>query len=244
MNSDSIEIENIIKRAESFLTQNPGNKALDSTFGYFTHHPFSPLNQKRLKTILQIIKNRAPERVLDIACGGGLVTSAIAAMDIKTLGVDINPEEIRLAEMFTKNDKNKATFLLLDMITDPNWESQVEKILGGKPQAIVLAYALHHLPHVEIFLKRLGQWMEPDTILIINEENPLSPTFRLKHALRTWIQKDTETEWHKSFRRWKKLLEQSGFNVSHQVTGLDMAPLVGTLIPHLSWSLVFTAYKR
>jgi 2-polyprenyl-3-methyl-5-hydroxy-6-metoxy-1,4-benzoquinol methylase len=243
MNGNSQQLDQMIKCAESFCELHRDNHNVQSTFGYFTHHPFSKLNQKRLSTMMQILKNASPERVLDVACGGGLITNAIASMGINVLGVDINAEEIKLAESFTREQKANAQFLLLDMVTDPNWEKQVEKKLGGKPQAIVLAYALHHLPHVEQFLERLANWVDKDTLLIINEENPLSPSFRAKHVLRTWIHKDTETEWHRTFKQWKKLLKEYQFQVSKQVTGLDMVPLVGTVSPTLSWSLVFTAYK-
>jgi 2-polyprenyl-3-methyl-5-hydroxy-6-metoxy-1,4-benzoquinol methylase len=243
MNGQSLKLEQLIKRAESFCELHREEPHVQDTYGYFTRHPFSKLNQKRLSTILQLLKNAAPRKVLDIACGGGLITHAIASMGMDVLGVDINAEEIKLAETFTLEPKTSAQFLLMDMVTDQNWEKQIEKKLGGKPQTIVLAYALHHLPHVERFLERLSLWVEKDTLLIINEENPLSPSFRAKHVLRSWIQKDTETEWHRTFKQWKKLLKENQFQVSKQVIGLDMVPWVGTISPSLSWSLVFTAYK-
>lgn len=246
----------LLGRARAFYRQNKDLPSISPTFRYFTQHPVARLNKKRLRAILKIIAAQQDElhrplRVMDLACGGGLVAASIASLDNRVLGMDQSREEIELAQKFASGFSDQPLsgflrFLQVDLIRDSAWEREAEKLLGGPPDVIVLAYALHHLPQLDLFLARLSRWLPPTTILLINEENPHSPTFRLKHWIREWIQKDTEEENHHTYGEWKHLLESHHFRVAPP-RGLDLLPGIGHLLgifqPLLCWSLVFTAMK-
>jgi hypothetical protein len=109
---------------------------------------------------------------------------------------------------------------------------------------VVLAYALHHLPDVEHFLDRLGKWLDPQARLIINEENPKSPLFRIKHLVRGIIQRDTETEWHRSVDAWQMMLRRFGFATEPDLVGLDPFQFPWPKGDRHRWSLVFGAKLR
>jgi hypothetical protein len=128
-------------------------------------------------------------------------------------------------------------------LADSGWEASVTQVLGGKPDVITLAYALHHLPGVESFVARLTRWLDPGAMLLVNEENPRSPLFRLKHVVRTFLQHDTEEEWHRSFPEWRAMLERNGFSVPARPVGVDLLPGLGSMWPGGCWSLVFSAEK-
>ncbi len=241
-------VRKVTKAASSFLNRHRDEKGVGATFGYFTRHPVARLNRKRLKILLETLDSRAQAlkrnlRVLDLACGGGLITSAVAEMGHRALGLDLSPEEIHLAKLFAQEEKLNGMFLQTDLLKNPDWERTAQEILGGKPDAVTLAYALHHLPEVESFIERLGRWLDPGSLLVINEENPDSPLFRLKHRIRGWIQKDTDTEWHRSFANWKQLLESRGFQVETRPQGMDLLPALPRINPEKCWSLVFTAQR-
>lgn len=238
-------VRKLTEQASAFLSHHSENPAAQMTFGYFTRHPVAPLNQKRLLHMLLKTQERArelnrPLRILDLACGGGIITSAMAAFGHRALGMDLSPEEIHLAQLFAQEGNQNGQFWQTDLIHDGFWESTVEQTLGGKPDIIVLAYALHHLPQVEFFVDRLSRWLPEGSRLLINEENPQAPLFQLKHRVRTWIQKDTDVEWHRTYHGWKQLLEDRGFQVAPP-TGLDPLPGLGRMLPLRCWSLVFTA---
>lgn len=245
METPAETVKTLIERADRFIKNHPSEKALGPTYGYFTRHPVAPLNRKRLRMMLERLDRyrdalKRPLRVLDLACGGGLITCAIAARGHRVLGLDLSVDEIRLARLFAQKESLNGMFLQTDLLQNPNWEKMVEETLGGPPDVITLAYALHHLPGVEGFVERVSKWLPNGAVLLINEENPESPVFRLKHRVRTWIQKDTETEWHRTFAGWKEILEARGFRVDAVPQGADLLPWIG---PLKSWSLVFSAER-
>lgn len=248
MNSVEQTLARTLENAALFAARHSTDPSVGPTYGYFTSHPVAPLNKKRLKLMLEKLQLRSqqvggPLRVLDLACGGGLITCSVAELGHRVLGLDLSAQEIRLANLFAREQKLGGSFWQADLMADAKWEKTVEDTLGGKPHVVLLAYALHHFPQVEPFVERLGRWLDPGAQLLINEENPRSPMFRLKHVVRSFIQKDTETEWHRSYEGWKSLLEKSGFKLDQPLLGAD--PLVGLsqMLPSRCWSLVFVAER-
>jgi cyclopropane fatty-acyl-phospholipid synthase-like methyltransferase len=241
-------MEKILEHAQQFIRRHPHDVRVERTFVYFTTHVVAPLNRQRLGALIQkTVELRAKlgrePRILDLACGGGLIANALALAGARVCGFDLDPDEVSLAREFTTLVGQRVIVDSVDLIDGPDWEKRAQQALGGPPDAIVMAYALHHLPRVEKFLDRLSAWVPPATLLWVNEENPHSPLFRLKHTVRTWILKDTETEWHRSYSSWAKLLQQRKWSVSLP-QGYDPFPGWGRFFPKLSWSLVFQAERN
>ncbi len=239
--------DEVLTHARGFIQANaiPGasnselRKRLGPTFEYFTSHPVAPLNRRRLELMLGRIARIGKPRVLDLACGGGLITSAISRLGGKTLGLDINPSEIELARKFAAFGKYDARFEAIDLLGNPQWYAEVEKILGGAPHFVVMAYALHHLPGVEQFVVELSAKLPPGAVVLVNEENPVSPVFRLKHVVRGFLQGDTEEEWHRTRGGWAKIFKQTRFKDTARTEGADLLPGLPKLWTGACWSLVF-----
>ena len=241
-------VKKVTAEAAIFRQTHQADPAIGSTFGYFTSHPVAPLNHRRLVLILEAIRglpapSSRPFRVLDLACGGGLITCALAFDEHRALGIDLSEDEIRMAQLFAGERRLDGMFLRADLENDPTWEARVDTALAGKPDVVTLAYALHHLPKVEEFLARLSTYLPPGAVLVINEENPQSPLFRLKHWVRSWLQNDTDVEWHRTFDGWREVLQKHGFQVDSSPVGADPIPLLSRIAPLRCWSLVFKAKK-
>ena len=233
-----------LDRAKEFYFTHRELPGIDTSFKYFIDHPIAKLNRKRLALIVDKTRKVADVtklHALDVACGGGILTLALNLAGLETLGVDLDQQEINLANTFFADAKAKGQFAALNVFSE-NWKTEVETLLKGKPRVVLLAYALHHLKEVEKFVADLSSWLDPGSVLIINEENPRSPTFKLKHFVRSIIQRDTDIEYHRSYNAWRSLLEKNGFTVS-KPTGADVMPYLATLCPVCCWSIVFTAKK-
>jgi len=247
-NDTEATVSHLLGAAKKFLQKYNDNPSINVTYGYFICHPFSTLNKLRLKRLASLTDHnsnnlRHPLRILDLACGGGLITSTLAAAGHNCLGIDANPEEIKLATRFCIENQVKANFLSTDLLSDPKWELTAEEILNGKPDLVILAYALHHFSNPSLIISRLGRWIESPCLIVINEENPSSPIFKIKHLLRGWIQNDTYTEWHRPILEWKEMLKTNGFTVSDELIGLDLFPLLGRIKPSRCWSVIFLAKR-
>lgn len=241
----SESVQRILRHAAQFLKKHPGITELETAYGYFTHHPLAPLNKKRLQLILESVatkgkEQRHPLRILDLACGGGLITCAAAALGNRALGMDADPTEIHWAKLFVQQESLDGLFWQVDLLAHPDWENIAEETLGGKPELIILANALHQFQDAERFISRLASWLPSGTTLVINEENPQSPVFRFQHRLRS---KDAPTQWHRALAEWRSILEARGFEVG-PVQGADLVPGIERWKPDRAWSLVFTATKR
>ena len=238
----------ILAHASNFYQANckdPGTKA---TYGYFTHHPVAPVNKKRLEVILEILEALSPHRmslpVLDIACGGGLIASAMAAKGHRVAGLDIDATELRLARAFADSMRiDNVRFLYADVVNSISWHGEVEEYLGERPRVVTLAYALHHLPKVQDFIRSLSAWLPDGAVVIVNEENPLSPLFQTKHLIRTVVQKDTDVEWHRKPQEWMAMFDASGMKLQGPVRGVDMLPVLPRVSPNLCWSVTFSVQK-
>lgn len=238
----------ILAQAKLFYEPRKTDPALASTYKYFLDHPVAPLNQKRLQLILDSIAILKKKSILDLACGGGLITSAIAGLGVNAIGLDIDEREIQTARQFASTISGNAKFESCDFINGDKGKELTEQLLQKKPDLVVLGYALHHFKNPELVLEKLSAWLEPGSVLLVNEENPCSPLFRLKHFIRGVIQKDTDIEFHRSFNEWVTLCARYGFELlplfGRQLRSADMFTFIARLTPSLSWSIVFALEKK
>lgn len=216
--SRSPENIRLLRRASRFFLAHRGDSPeakvqLGRSFGYFTHHPFARLNHHRLDCITAWTRRLLPKpgRVLEIGCGAGIITQALALQGHRALGVDPDAQEIRWAKRFAQEERLNAQFLTGDALSLAEIRTPIEDILGGKPDLLVFAYSLHHIPQVDKAVADLCTWLPPHAAILVNEENPETKLFRVKHRLRAWLQKDTETEWHRCYADWNTLLATQGF---------------------------------
>ncbi|MPZ70151.1 MAG: methyltransferase domain-containing protein [Actinobacteria bacterium] len=243
MTNPTIEaiVDRVLEEAKRFAHENSGDPGMSHTFGYFTDHPVARLNRERLSLTLTEIAERAPggARLLDMGCGGGLFTAAFAASGFRTAGVDLAPEEIARAHRFAEKMKVEPALFEGDLQA-ADWMPKVEEALGGRPEVVFYGYCLHHLPDVPDHLRSLGEWLPGGSIVVVNEENPRSPTWFLKNALRSVIQRDTKEEHQLSHKKWSALFAAAGFEPVGKVRGVDMLPGVPI---GARWSQVYSYRK-
>ena len=117
--------QTLLLQARAFRRSHPEIAPTDRTFGYFTSHPVAPLNRKRLVKILTLLEERSERigrklRVLDLACGSGLITCGVAALGHKALGIDVSHEELALARWFATETGSTSEFWDCDLFLDPS----------------------------------------------------------------------------------------------------------------------------
>lgn len=238
----------VVSAARRYFQKNQTLKpGITLSYKYFTDHPIAPLNHKRTQEILEhsnaISNSNRSKRmtILDFACGGGIISTVLGKAGFSVVGIDLDRQEIALAKDFSTSLGLKNMTFIVASTTQP-WEKKVLATLATKPDIYLFAYALHHFEDVEVFIKRLSTFAKKGSYLVINEENPNSVLWRLKHAVRTVIQKDTDVEHQRTPDGWDQLLKKHGFKLV-RYTGVDFLP-PWLVRKKYEWSYIMTYVKK
>lgn len=80
-------------------------------------HRYLINNEKRVKEIKKILANKKffGKKVLDIACGGGILGFLLEKNKHDYTGIDINPDMILAAKNYANKSKSKNKFILADI---------------------------------------------------------------------------------------------------------------------------------
>jgi trans-aconitate 2-methyltransferase len=114
------------------------------------YHLNSSIQQEAATHLLKLLQLNGQERILDVGCGDGKITSAIAnkLKDGQIIGSDISTEMIHFAsEKFLPSKKNNLTFVLLDA-EDINYDDQFDLVFSS--------FALQWVLNIELVIKKIN----------------------------------------------------------------------------------------
>ena len=118
----------------------------------------------RIKYILETLnkKNLNNTTVLDIGCGGGLVSEGLSKIGATVTGIDFIKENIKVARMHAKKNNLKINYFVKDF--------EKEKITS-KYDVIIILEVLEHLTNWEEFIKKIKLSLNKNGTLIISTIN-------------------------------------------------------------------------
>ena len=61
-------VRTVLGKAKKFHRRHGAERAIGSTFGYFTRHPVAPLNQRRLRMLADATQKRGQTRGVPFEC--------------------------------------------------------------------------------------------------------------------------------------------------------------------------------
>ena len=118
----------------------------------------------RIKFILETLnkKNLNNTTVLDIGCGGGLVSEGLSKIGATVTGIDFIKENIKVAKMHAKKNNLEIDYFVKDF--------EKEKITS-KYDVIIILEVLEHLKNWEEFIKKIKLSLNKNGTLIISTIN-------------------------------------------------------------------------
>ena len=124
-------------------------------------HDIQPI---RIKYILEALnkKNLNNIKILDVGCGGGLVSEGLSKIGATVTGIDFIKENIKIAKMHAKKNNLKINYSVKDF--------EKEKITS-KYDVIIILEVLEHLSNWEEFLKKIKLSLKKNGVLIISTIN-------------------------------------------------------------------------
>ena len=139
-----------------------------------TLHDIQPFRIKYIQGILN--KNKLKKtKILDIGCGGGLISEGVSKLGADVTGIDFVKENIKVAKMHAKKNNLNINYIVKDF--------EKEKITS-KFDVIIIFEVLEHLNDWELFLKKIRLNLKKNGILIIStiNKNLISKFFTLDIA--------------------------------------------------------------
>ena len=124
-------------------------------------HDIHPIRIKYIQEALN--KNRFNNmKILDIGCGGGLISEGLSKLGANVYGIDFVRENINVAKKHAKKNNLKINYEVKDF--------EKEKI-SSKYDIIIIFEVLEHLYDWESFIKKIRNNLKKNGVLIISTIN-------------------------------------------------------------------------
>ena len=128
-------------------------------------HKFNPIRIKYLKENIIYnfkLKNKLKPlsgiNILDIGCGGGLLSEPMSRMGANVTGIDASDKNIKIAKLHSKKNKLKINYLC----------SSPEKLKIKKKFDVILNMEIvEHVEDVEFFLKSCSKLLKKNGLMFV-----------------------------------------------------------------------------
>ena len=150
------EIEKFSKMADEWWDPNGKFKPL---------HRFNPIRIKYIKENIinnfKIEANESPLRnikILDIGCGGGLLSEPMTKLGATVTGIDASPKNIEIAKLHAKKNKLKINYVNCSPEKLPEQE---------KFDVILNMEIVEHVEDISLFLKSCSQLLKKEGLMFV-----------------------------------------------------------------------------
>ncbi len=128
-------------------------------------HKFNPTRIKYLKENIVYnfkLKNKSKPlsgiKILDIGCGGGLLSEPMSRMGANVTGIDASDKNIKIAKVHSKKNKLKINYLC----------SSPEKLkIGRKFDVILNMEIVEHVEDIDFFLKSCSKLLKKNGLMFV-----------------------------------------------------------------------------
>jgi 2-polyprenyl-3-methyl-5-hydroxy-6-metoxy-1,4-benzoquinol methylase len=166
---------------------------------------------QQVNFILDITKQRKG-KVMEIGCGYGYLTLEMARNGMDVTGIDLSPRSIEIAKAFAKKAKKGKNFGSLRYECGDIFAMDLGK---NEYDSIVFFGALHHMPNMDIVLKKVKSALKDGGNLVFCE--PMRGNFTrqsaefaaiLRVVLPTWVSYDKKLKDLDNPKAWEKYVDQ------------------------------------
>ena len=182
--------------------------------------PLHSMNQTRIDYIISKLPPISNLNILDIGCGGGLISEPLAKIGAKVTAIDASAKNIAVAKLHAQKSGLNIDYRC----------SSVEEMEQTQQFDVILALEiLEHVADIDYFLHSSCKLLKPNGIIICSTLNRTAKSYALailgaEYILR-WLPIGTHT-WKKFIKPSElcKNLEQNGI-MTTEIIGMTMNPI-------------------
>ncbi len=214
--------------------------------------PLHQMNPARLEFITAHLATRTGRQrsggkylagldILDVGCGGGLISEPLARLGANTTGIDAGEENIKIAMLHAKKSGLEINYRHSTV--------EGELLAGGTTyDAVVSMEVVEHVENPERFIKDCAKLLKPGGVMFLSTLNRTVKSLILakigaEYVLR-WVPKGTH-DWNKFIKpsEISKWLRDDGMSVG-DIKGMSYNPLISEwhLSPDISMNYLVFAH--
>ena len=198
------------KEALSQVPQDASVSSITAQIAKASLSPCAPRREKNAKVqhqaglaVLEGCTFRGNERVLDVGCGTGKTTAAVAARvpygEVVGLGVS--------ADVIQEAKKNYGTIRNLSFVHQDATDLHFDK----KFDVILSFFAVHWMKDPEAAFRKFHDALRPGGRIILRMSGGPQPEFREVFNSKPWVSRVKKTWQEKTTPEYAELLEKAGF---------------------------------
>jgi 2-polyprenyl-6-hydroxyphenyl methylase/3-demethylubiquinone-9 3-methyltransferase len=184
--------------------------------------PLHQINPHRLQFIEQHSAPLREKKVLDIGCGGGILTESLAKKSATCMGIDLSEPLIRVADLHAKKEKLSIDYQKISV-------EELARTHAETFDIITCMELLEHVPDPESIIQSCSALLKPGGHLFLSTLNRKPKSFLLGIVVAEYLlgilPQGTHT--YAQFIRPSELcasVRRAGLDVLH-LSGMDYNPL-------------------
>jgi 2-polyprenyl-6-hydroxyphenyl methylase / 3-demethylubiquinone-9 3-methyltransferase len=186
--------------------------------------PLHKMNPVRISYIKNQIGNVAGKRMLDVGCGGGLISIPFARLKADVTGIDAGDENIKVAKNYALRNGVEVDYHSTSI-------EEFSEYNQAKFDIVCALEIVEHVSDIKTFVQHITKCLKPNGLLFISTINKTLKSFALakvaaEYILR-WVPKGTH-DWDK-FVKPEELQEllKNDFDII-DMSGMVFNPLLNT----------------
>ena len=185
-------------------------------------HQINPLRLRYIKDYIDIILMRQHKKsdhyknikILDVGCGGGILTLPLANIGFDTTGIDASSELIEVAQHHSITNALRDDLRLRYL--NSSIEDLASKVVEPKYDVITALEIIEHVADLQLFIKSCDSLLKPGGIMFLSTINRTAKAFIqailfAEYILR-WVPRGTH-RWSQFVKPSEIMLHLAGYKI-------------------------------
>jgi 2-polyprenyl-6-hydroxyphenyl methylase/3-demethylubiquinone-9 3-methyltransferase len=189
--------------------------------------PLHSMNPLRIEYIMDKITGHFGKfsslSLLDIGCGGGLISEPMTRLGAKVTAIDASEKNIKVASLHAKN-------MGLDIDYRHTSAEDLEKT-GEKFDVVLALEIIEHVADINLFIKSCSELLKPNGIIIFSTLNRTAKSYAFAIVGAEYIMRLLPVGTH----TWSKFLRPSELCNAMEKSNIEVSDLMGMVMNPISW---------